>query len=173
MAAKGRGGGKTPERIVEGLNKVIAEKSVRRVSKETGIAISAISRYTQGVGEPTTATLEKLATYFGVSVAWLRGDLLATEGGMLDFNKVNSGRFLLKDLKTIQDVIEGTCSKETRRSVIEQYVFPSLQRTWEIYRRDWSELGEDERAAIREAFPIMLALGVPIDWTPPADHDDK
>ncbi|ABK99741.1 hypothetical protein Ppro_2133 [Pelobacter propionicus DSM 2379] len=101
-----------------------------------------------------------------------------TKDGMLDFNKVNPGRFLLADLKNIQDVIEGTGSKETRREVIEQYVFPSLHHTWEMYRRDWSGLSEDERAAIREAFPIMMSLGVPIEWIPPggeppADHDDK
>lgn len=74
MAAKGRGGGKTPEKVVELVRKAVAEKSLRAVSKETGVGIAALSRYSQGIGEPSRATLEKLAGYFAVSVPFLRGE---------------------------------------------------------------------------------------------------
>lgn len=68
-----RGSGVTPPRVVELLSKGVAEKSMLAVSNATGLGLAAIGRYLKGVGEPTTATLQKLAVYFGVSVAWLRG----------------------------------------------------------------------------------------------------
>lgn len=74
MAAHGRGGGKTPSKVVELVNMAVAEKSLRAVSKATGLGIAALSRYSQGIGEPSQATLEKLARYFGVRVRELRGE---------------------------------------------------------------------------------------------------
>ena len=74
MATKGRGGGRTPERLVELLNKAVKEISQSAVARETGITQSAVHRYMKGIGEPSQATLEKLAAYFGVSVPWLRGE---------------------------------------------------------------------------------------------------
>jgi len=74
MVAKGRGGGKTPTRLVELVNKAIAEKSLRSISRETGLGLAPISRYSKGTSEPSLATLEKLADYFRVSVAYLRGE---------------------------------------------------------------------------------------------------
>ena len=74
MATKGRGGGKTPERAVELLNKAVKEISQSAVAREIGITQSAVHRYMKGIGEPSQATLEKLADYFGVSVPWLRGE---------------------------------------------------------------------------------------------------
>lgn len=68
------GSGKTPERVVEQLNKMLVNNSLNAISKATGIGISALHRYQKGIGEPTTATLSKLADYFGVSVPWLRGE---------------------------------------------------------------------------------------------------
>lgn len=74
MAAKGRGGGITPINVVNLVNKAVSEKSLRAVSKETGLGLAALSRYSQGIGEPSTVTLVKLADYFRVSVAYLRGE---------------------------------------------------------------------------------------------------
>lgn len=65
---------KTYPRVTELLKEAVAEKGQKTVESETGINQSAISRYLNGVGEPTQATLEKLARYFGVSVAHLRGE---------------------------------------------------------------------------------------------------
>lgn len=76
---KGRGGGKTPNKVVALINQAASEKSLRSVSKSTGLGLAAISRYSQGIGEPTQATLEKLAEYFGVSVSELRGGISTTK----------------------------------------------------------------------------------------------
>ena len=72
--ARERGSGKTPERVVELLKEAVATKSMLEVSKATGLGLAAIGRYLKGVGEPTTATLQKLADYFGARVRYLRGD---------------------------------------------------------------------------------------------------
>lgn len=72
---KGRGAGKTPAKVVELINAAIAEKSLRSISKATGLGLAALSRYAQGVGEPTQATLSKLADYFNVPVDLLRDDV--------------------------------------------------------------------------------------------------
>jgi len=72
--ARERGSGITPPRVVELLKKEVSDKSMLAVSKTTGLGLAAIGRYLKGIGEPTTATLQKLADYFGVTVAWLRGE---------------------------------------------------------------------------------------------------
>lgn len=68
------GGGTTYPEVVRLLKEKVAQKGQRTVSRETGIALLSIQRYLKGQGEPTTATLQKLADYFGVSVAYLRGE---------------------------------------------------------------------------------------------------
>lgn len=71
---KGRGAGKTPAKVVELINTAVAEKSLRSISKATGLGLAALSRFSQGIGEPTQATLDKLAAYFNVPVDLLRDD---------------------------------------------------------------------------------------------------
>ena len=73
--ARETGSGKTPENLVKLLNDEVKNKSLNSISKTTGVGISALHRYQRGIGEPTTATLEKLSDYFKVSVTWMRGDL--------------------------------------------------------------------------------------------------
>lgn len=80
------GNGKTPERVVHELRKAVDSSSLLAVSNATGVGISALHRYLKGIGEPTTATLEKLGAYFGVSVWWLRGDDLEYSKVMKDYN---------------------------------------------------------------------------------------
>lgn len=72
--AKGRGSGLTPIRVVELLKKAVLEKNQSTVSRETGLTLFTVQRCVKGIGEPTTATLEKLADYFGVTVGYLRGE---------------------------------------------------------------------------------------------------
>lgn len=61
-------------RVVDLFKVEVKIKGVRGLAREVGISPAIITRYMNGkVGEPTTATLQKLAAYFGVSVAWLRG----------------------------------------------------------------------------------------------------
>jgi len=69
-----RGSGETPTRVVEELKKAVAATSQLEVSKKTGIGQAAINRYLKGIGEPTTATLEKISILTGISVAELRGE---------------------------------------------------------------------------------------------------
>lgn len=71
---KGRGAGKTPSKVVELINKAASEKSLRSISKATGLGLAALSRYSKGVGEPTQATLIKLADYFEKTVYELMDD---------------------------------------------------------------------------------------------------
>lgn len=79
-----RGSGITPARVVELLQEAVAETSILQVSKDTGLGLAAISRYLKGQGEPTSATLEKIASAYDVNIDWLRGSLWARrEGGSL------------------------------------------------------------------------------------------
>jgi transcriptional regulator with XRE-family HTH domain len=70
---KGRGGGKTPKRVMELLAKSVVESSQVAVANATGLTRLTVQRYLKGVGEPSQETLQKLADYFRVSVAYLRG----------------------------------------------------------------------------------------------------
>ena len=74
MVARGRGGGKTPERVVTLLNDLVKNTSQATVAQRIGLTRLTVQRYLKGIGEPTTETLEKIASYFGVSVSWLRGE---------------------------------------------------------------------------------------------------
>lgn len=74
MSARGRGGGKTPDKVIQLLSDAVSQSSQAAVAKETGLTRQTVQRYLQGIGEPSGATLQKLADYFGVSVAELRGE---------------------------------------------------------------------------------------------------
>jgi DNA-binding phage protein len=66
MAVKGRGGGKTPEMVVQILTEKVAEFGQSVVARETGLTRLTIRRYLKGIGEPSKDTLRKLAGYFDV-----------------------------------------------------------------------------------------------------------
>ncbi|WP_169737457.1 helix-turn-helix domain-containing protein [Desulfobulbus elongatus] len=73
--AKGKGGGETPQRVVDLVTEAVQEKGSQSiVARESGLTLSTVQRCLKGIGEPTRATYEKLAIYFNVSVSWLRGD---------------------------------------------------------------------------------------------------
>lgn len=90
MVARIKGGGQTPERIVELLRAEVERTSQAATARATGLTLRGVQNYIKGIGEPTTATLQKLANYFGVTVSWLRGDPGAVTvicdrcGGVLD-----------------------------------------------------------------------------------------
>ena len=83
-----RGSGVTPERVIELLKKEVSETSMLAVSHSTGLGLAAIGRYLKGIGEPTTATLQKLADHFGTTVPYLRGEVWAMKDGGINFNQV-------------------------------------------------------------------------------------
>ena len=60
-----RGCSKSPEFIVELIKELVDKSSLRAVSNATGIGIAAISRYRNGIGEPTLHTLRRLSDYTG------------------------------------------------------------------------------------------------------------
>ncbi len=68
------GRGKTPENVMRLLKEQLANCSQKELSEKIGVNTGNICRYLQGIGEPTHETLEKLADYFRVSVAYLRGE---------------------------------------------------------------------------------------------------
>lgn len=72
--SKGRGGGKTPKRVTEELQKAVNKSSIRAVARESGLTQSAIHRYLQGIGEPSANTFNRLSEYLGLSVEYLRGE---------------------------------------------------------------------------------------------------
>jgi len=73
MVAMGRGGGKTPERVVQLIKDEIAKNGQNATARAIGLPLYSIQKYMKGVAEPSQATLDKLAGYFEKSVAWLRG----------------------------------------------------------------------------------------------------
>ena len=65
----------TYPRVVELLNECIPAKITRNeFCRVTGINRNSVDRYRAGLGCPTNETLHKLADYFKVSVAYLRGE---------------------------------------------------------------------------------------------------
>jgi len=74
MSAMGRGGGKTPKRVVEKIQNEVARIGQNATARAIGIPLRSVQKYLEGKSEPTTATLETLAEYFGVSIAYLRGE---------------------------------------------------------------------------------------------------
>lgn len=88
MSPKGKGGGKTPERVVSMLNDAVSKSSQISIARSAGIPLSSIQKFLKGTSEPTQATFEKLAAYFNLSVWELRGFHPAIqEDGSLNFNK--------------------------------------------------------------------------------------
>jgi len=74
MVARMRGSRKTPERVVQLLQEEVDKSSQAATARATGLTLRGVQNYLKGIGEPTTATLEKLAGYFEVSIQELRGE---------------------------------------------------------------------------------------------------
>lgn len=74
MVARGRGGGKTPERLMLLLQEEVKKTSQAATARATGLTLDTVQRYIKGIGEPTTATLQKLSNYFEMPVERLRYD---------------------------------------------------------------------------------------------------
>jgi transcriptional regulator with XRE-family HTH domain len=75
MAARMAGSRKTPERVVQLLQEEVSKTSQAATARATGLTLRGVQNYLKGIGEPTTASLEKIADYFGVSVPYLRGEI--------------------------------------------------------------------------------------------------
>ena len=62
--------------MYERFMQLLQEKSITpyRVSKETGVTQTTLSDWKTGRATPRTATLQKIADYFNVSLDWLTGN---------------------------------------------------------------------------------------------------
>jgi len=66
---------RTPQKVIDLLNAEIPAKISRnKFCLQTGINQNSIDKYMAGIAEPTQASMEKLAAYFKVPAAYLRGD---------------------------------------------------------------------------------------------------
>lgn len=116
---QGSGGKITPERIVSLLRDAVAKSSQSAVARDTGLTQSAVNRYLKGIGEPTTATLEKLSDYFGESVEWLRGGKRSKTPGWSTASEVEYCQAALANLIEIYEIVPDHL-KETVRGYIWQ-----------------------------------------------------
>jgi transcriptional regulator with XRE-family HTH domain len=73
MAAMGKGGKKTPAKVIELINNEVSKIGQNAAARAIGLPLYSIQKYMTGITEPTNASLDKLAEYFNVSVAYLRG----------------------------------------------------------------------------------------------------
>lgn len=76
MGSSGNKEKKTPPRVVELIKGEVSKLGQNGAAKAIKIPLFSLQRYMAGTTEPTQASLKKLADYFGVSVAWLRGERL-------------------------------------------------------------------------------------------------
>ena len=62
--------------MYERFMQLLQEKNITpyRVSKETGVTQTTLSDWKTGRATPRTATLQKIADYFNVSLDWLTGN---------------------------------------------------------------------------------------------------
>jgi plasmid maintenance system antidote protein VapI len=72
MAAMGRGGGKTPDRVITKLREEVDRIGQNATARAIGIPLYSVQKYLKGTAEPTTSTIGKIAEYFDVSAMWLR-----------------------------------------------------------------------------------------------------
>jgi len=92
MCARLVGKSETPNRVVELLKEEVAKTSQAATARATGLPLRGVQNYLKAIGEPTQASLEKLANYFEVSVAWLRGEPWAGKHGGVDLSQINNAK---------------------------------------------------------------------------------
>lgn len=86
--------GVTYPEIIKLLKEEFEVKKTSKYSfcKATGINPTSVERYLYGISEPNQASLQKLADYFGVTVAYLRGEDVVPKALLADgadiFNRV-------------------------------------------------------------------------------------
>ena len=73
MCARIAGRRGTPDRVVQLLKEEVGRTSQAATARATGLTLRGVQNYLKGIGEPTQATMQKLALYFWVTVPWLRG----------------------------------------------------------------------------------------------------
>ena len=96
----------------------VGKLGVNGFARASEISPALITRYLQGkIGEPTTATLQKLADYFGVSVSYLRGEEPVTPKGKTPIPLVKRLR------NAVSEKGEGGVAEETNIALSEIKLF--------------------------------------------------
>jgi transcriptional regulator with XRE-family HTH domain len=106
----------TPERVIQLLQEEVNRTSQAATARATGLTLKGVQNYLKGIGEPTTATLEKLAYYFVVSVAWLRGEETRPHQGVT--MSINDELALMDDLLQIYDLINNDRLRDVLKTVL-------------------------------------------------------
>lgn len=70
-------GVKTYQRVIDLLRKKVDEAggSVNAVVRKTGLTHNTVTRYLEGLAEPSKDSLDKIAKAYNVTVSWLRGEI--------------------------------------------------------------------------------------------------
>jgi len=105
--AKGKGSGVTPQKVKDLLTETVARESQYAVAKKTGLALSLIQGLLKGDREPTTGTLQTLATYLGVSVPELRGEAVIVGGEEFDGLSKKKKDLILRIARSLNDSEKG------------------------------------------------------------------
>ncbi|MGE0918043.1 helix-turn-helix domain-containing protein [Trichlorobacter lovleyi] len=177
MAARGRGGGKTPEKVTKLLQDAVNASSIRAVARESGLTQSAVYRYLQGIGEPSLATLERLSVYFGVSVAELRGERVKRYWRVLDVHQgcyegeLNLHFNMLQDLIEIHDIIPDRL-KPTEELVLEMLYGDVLSILYGYVEEGKKELFETEGFNLEYLSDFSQILYKVQDITMPPSKDE-
>ena len=85
----------TQQNLIETIK--AADCSLSQISKATGISLASLHDYAAGIGEVSTANLEKLADYFGVEIEFLRGEGIYRHLG--GSNKLQTARGFRTNIK--------------------------------------------------------------------------
>lgn len=75
MKAKWLGVKKTPDKLIELIRNEVEKLGQNGFARATGLPLGSVQKYLKGSTEPTEPSLIKLADYFEVSVAYLRGEV--------------------------------------------------------------------------------------------------
>jgi len=153
--AKGKGSGKTPDRVTELLKKAVERKSQIAVSRETGIPLFSIQKYLKGIAEPTTATLEKLAAWSMRPVAWLRGG--SNDGGAYRGEAVESLVKRAYELIEIEQLVPERLKKCVHVCIFiqKEEILDLMSSCLDIYT--YEEIGE-----LHKAWTILSSVVVEI-----------
>lgn len=65
---------KTPPNVVELITKEVSKLGQNKTALAMSLPLFSLQKYMTGKTEPTQASLQKIASYFNTSVAWLRGE---------------------------------------------------------------------------------------------------
>lgn len=118
IMGKGKGSGVTPGRVQELLSEAVKAESQYAVAKKSGLALSVIQGILKGGREPTTGTLTKLSSYFGVPVHELRGEAIPAPDRFANLSEENK-LLLQRAIELISDQDTGALYADIMRHLID------------------------------------------------------